>query len=198
MVTLWLNDTYHISLTELFRALGVDNIMFLLSCLLTERRLIVSSSSLERLSECIHGLMAIIYPFRWQHIFVPILPEQLLNYLGAPMPFIIGIKTYLATEMTEYPVSEVVLVDLDKNSIRSSLGLDVLKPLPNDPAWKLRRELNRLLKKSSLLLDSAEEYTHSQQKKGNISRKQKLMRQMSGLVSFREISLLTLLRVHKP
>ena len=63
-------------------------------------------NSLETLSQYIHGLLSLIYPFRWQHIFVPVLPEALINYLAA-VPFIIGIKSYLAHSKTEFEISEV-------------------------------------------------------------------------------------------
>ena len=79
------------------------------------------------------------------YIFIPILPENLLNYLGAPMPFIVGISSHLIPQLTNYPLSETVQVDLDKNSIMTTC--DTLKSLPNDPTWKLRRELKNLTKK---------------------------------------------------
>lgn len=122
-------------------------------------RMIFYCNSLETLSECIHGLLALIYPFRWQHIFVPVLPESLINYLAAPMPFIIGIKSYLAHSKTEFEISEVILVDLDKQSVRSTDELQSkLKSLPPDPSWKLKRELKKLLKKYQLPLQTHDEY----------------------------------------
>ena len=32
-----------------------------------------------------------MYPMTWQHIFIPILPMPLIDYLLAPMPFLIGV-----------------------------------------------------------------------------------------------------------
>ena len=111
----------------------VNNIMLLVSCVLTERRLIFHSKHLEKLSQCIHGLLALIYPFRWQHIFVPILPEQLLNYLGAPMPFIIGVKSHLEKEWGQYDVSDIVVVDLDHGRLLSTMDQSQLPTLPEEP-----------------------------------------------------------------
>ena len=33
-----------------------------------------------------------LYPFKWQHVFIPILPDSLIDILDAPLPFIIGIN----------------------------------------------------------------------------------------------------------
>lgn len=156
-ITLKLESTYHQSLLLLFRTLSIDNITFLISCILTERRLIFYSNSLQVLSECIHSLLALIYPFRWQNIFVPILPESLLNYLCAPLPFIIGIKGYLALCMTDYPISEVIVVDLDaelNNNIRSCIDLHLLTYLPTNPSWKVVRQLKKIVKKGQMFLDT--------------------------------------------
>ena len=117
--------------------------------------------SLETLSECIHAVLALIYPFRWQHIFVPVLPESLINYLGAPMPFIIGIKSHLAHCQTDFTISEVVLVNLDKGTVQSTAELqNKLRTLPADPAWKLKRELKRNLKKMALAMQTHDDYRH--------------------------------------
>jgi len=33
----------------------------------------------------------ILYPFNWQHIFIPVVPQSLLSFCCAPMPFLIGV-----------------------------------------------------------------------------------------------------------
>ena len=49
------------------------------------------SDKLERLSNCVHGLTTLLFPLSWQHIFVPVLPPHLLDYLGSPVPFVVGV-----------------------------------------------------------------------------------------------------------
>lgn len=42
--------------------------------------------------------MALIYPFHWPYVYVPVLPFTLLTFLEAPTPFILGINSeYLDT-----------------------------------------------------------------------------------------------------
>jgi hypothetical protein len=38
------------------------------------------------------ALVGLLFPFRWQHIYVPLCPASLLDFLEAPVPFIIGLK----------------------------------------------------------------------------------------------------------
>ena len=39
-------------------------------------------------AEC---LSALLFPFQWQHVYVPILPVSLMNFLDAPVPFVMGL-----------------------------------------------------------------------------------------------------------
>lgn len=34
----------------------------------------------------------LLFPFYWQFVFIPLLPERLLNCLQAPVPYIIGFQ----------------------------------------------------------------------------------------------------------
>lgn len=61
--------------------------------MLYERRIIFTSKRLSRLSACVQACNALIYPMIWQHIYIPVLPVALIDYLLAPMPFLIGVPT---------------------------------------------------------------------------------------------------------
>lgn len=67
----------------------------LFAAMLNERRILVKSDRLTRLTGCVQAANSLIYPMQWQHIFIPILPKQLLDYLNAPMPFLIGVPSSL-------------------------------------------------------------------------------------------------------
>jgi hypothetical protein len=49
-----------------------------------------------------------------QHIFIPVLPETLLDYLSAPMPFLVGVHSSLAPKINGLNLEEVVYCDLDR------------------------------------------------------------------------------------
>ena len=37
------------------------------------------------------SLTGLVFPFSWQHVYVPILPASLTHFLDAPVPFIMGL-----------------------------------------------------------------------------------------------------------
>ncbi len=56
---------------------------------------------------------------RWQHIYLPLLPKSLVEYLSAPMPYLVGLPADLLTTIrhSNVPMSEVTLFDLDLHTV---------------------------------------------------------------------------------
>ncbi len=51
-----------------------------------------------------------MYPFNWQHIFIPVVPQSLLSFCCAPMPFLVGIlRVHLAELKTLSDAMEEVI-----------------------------------------------------------------------------------------
>lgn len=83
------------SLRHLFtKIMAIDDFLLLFASALNEVQILIVSNSyynLMLISEC---LTALLNPFKWRHVYVPILPTKLgLNYLDAPTPFIMGINS---------------------------------------------------------------------------------------------------------
>lgn len=51
--------------------------MTLLAALLLERRIILVAKERDTVSAAVHAAAALLYPFRWQHIYLPLLPIAL-------------------------------------------------------------------------------------------------------------------------
>jgi len=47
------------------------------------------------------GITALMFPFQWQHVYVPILPASLSHFLDAPVPFIMGLHWNTADSKKE-------------------------------------------------------------------------------------------------
>jgi hypothetical protein len=103
----------------LLSRLAAPQLILFISALMGERRVVVIASTLDVLSECIHAAVELLYPFCWQHIFIPVLPKSLLSYACAPMPFVVGVRSDMADELNMLPLSEVVIVNLDLGEVRS-------------------------------------------------------------------------------
>tara|TARA_R110002050_G_scaffold188151_1_gene322562 strand:+ start:2158 stop:2409 length:252 start_codon:yes stop_codon:yes gene_type:complete len=43
-----------------------------------------------------------LYPFEWQHVFIPLLPKQMMTFVCAPMPFIVGLLEPFLNDLVEY------------------------------------------------------------------------------------------------
>ena len=81
-----------VSLLPLFETLGPDKFLTLLSAALSERRILFVSDRTSVVSAAVLSCAAMIHPFTWHHILVPVLPTKLYDYASAPMPYIIGIR----------------------------------------------------------------------------------------------------------
>ncbi|CAE8657173.1 unnamed protein product [Polarella glacialis] len=65
----------------LFRHLGIEKILQMLTALLLEFRVLVVSKSAELGSAVVLGLSSLLWPFSWQHLLLPICPASLQDLL---------------------------------------------------------------------------------------------------------------------
>ncbi|KAL1518245.1 hypothetical protein ABEB36_001894 [Hypothenemus hampei] len=136
------------NLTEYYNAVESQNMMIIFASMLYERRIIFTSNRLMRLSACVQSANDIIYPMIWQHIFIPLLPLSLVDYLLAPMPFLIGVPEEVMKKVSRSEIGDVVILDADKNTVETPF--DDLNNLPQDVITTLRKQLRN---KSSQLGD---------------------------------------------
>lgn len=59
------------------------------------------------LSGCMHAVVALLYPFSWQHTFIPVLPGSMLDIVCCPTPFLVGLLSSSLPKLKELPVEEV-------------------------------------------------------------------------------------------
>ena len=64
-------------------------------CLLFERRVIlhVSSENLNQLVPVSEGFIKLLYPFQYEHAYIPYLPSSFLDMVHAPFPFFVGVDS---------------------------------------------------------------------------------------------------------
>lgn len=109
----------HVNFRPLVTLLSPDNILAAFASLLVERRIIFISERVSTLSACVQACVAILYPFSWQHVFIPVLPASLLSFCCAPMPFVVGVLRSSVEELQEMSrnMEDVVIVDLDDDRV---------------------------------------------------------------------------------
>jgi hypothetical protein len=128
--------------SHLFECLDIDNIVLVWHCLVLERQVLLTSTQLSILTTSAEILLSMLFPMRWSHAYIPVLPHFLIPILNAPMPFLCGInKANLADAL--YDLSrECVVVDLDKNLVTLGPDTTPLPPLPPYQDSYLRAQLD--------------------------------------------------------
>ena len=127
------------NLTEYYNAVDCSLMIGIFASMLHERRIIVTSSKLSRLSACVQAANTLIYPMFWQHIFIPVLPQHLMDYLSAPMPFLIGVPQPLLARAKMTELGDVVILYADSHTMESPYN-DV-ENIPSDVIHNLKKSL---------------------------------------------------------
>ncbi|NXW22830.1 DEN1B protein, partial [Circaetus pectoralis] len=129
------------NLTEYFVAVDVNNMLQLYASMLHERRIIITSSKLSTLTACVHAFFFLLYPMYWQHIYIPVLPQHLLDYCCAPMPYLIGVHLSLIERVKNRSLEDVVLLNVDTNTLETPFN--DLNNLPGEVVSALKNKLKK-------------------------------------------------------
>lgn len=104
-------------LATIYETLGSELLLHAFSSLLLERKVILLGSNISVVTSCVLGLQTILYPFKWQHTLVTILPENLLEICQAPFPVLAGTLTGIECEL-----EDGVVIDVDKRQLVQQCG----------------------------------------------------------------------------
>ncbi|XP_064175387.1 DENN domain-containing protein 2A-like [Anguilla rostrata] len=102
----------HVDFECLFSSLSLRLLLRVFASLLLERRVIFTADKLSTLSQCCHAVVALLYPFVWQHTYIPVLPPSMIDIVCTPTPFIVGLLSSSLPRLKELPIEEVLVVDL--------------------------------------------------------------------------------------
>ncbi|BDA43641.1 probable DENN domain-containing protein 1C at N-terminal half [Coccomyxa sp. Obi] len=96
----------------------------LIEALLLERRILMVAQERDTVSAAVHAAAALLHPLRWQHIYLPLLPLALKDYLSAPMPFLMGVHApnLFKSTLRSAAMEEIVVVDLDRGTTTAAAG----------------------------------------------------------------------------
>ncbi|QQP48749.1 Uncharacterized protein FKW44_009166, partial [Caligus rogercresseyi] len=137
----------------LFKQLGIRSTLSLFCAGLTEHKILFLSESFSRLTDSCLALIALLYPLKYSHVFIPILPSALIEVLSTPTPFIIGLHASHRHEVLS-DLLDVVVVDLDGGNLAIPENIhlhDLYEPLLS----RVRMELSSVLHPELGLADRA-------------------------------------------
>ncbi|XP_057516369.1 DENN domain and WD repeat-containing protein SCD1 [Amaranthus tricolor] len=129
-----------ISFQPLVQCLDVDNLLKLFTAVLLERRVLLRSNKYSLLTLVSEAICHLIYPFRWQHVYIPLLFFSGVDYIDAPTPYMMGLHSGVDT--TGLSMDGVVIVDLESNRVTTS---EEIPPIPEPELSTLRGEILKLL-----------------------------------------------------
>jgi len=127
-----------VALLPLLEILGIDNFFLILSAVLNENRIIFIANETDTLSNAMLAVVAMIHPFTWKYLFLPVLPTKLLTYAAAPYPFLIGIRRYQLPQLYKQELGNVVLIDLDSGDC-STRGVVNVRDIVGDSGTALKQ-----------------------------------------------------------
>ncbi|XP_047186863.1 DENN domain-containing protein 2D-like isoform X2 [Scophthalmus maximus] len=151
----------HVNFATLFGCLKDEEVLLVFAAAVLERRIIFIADELGTLSQVIHAVAALLYPFTWQHTFISIVPEILMDVVMAPTPYLLGVQKRLLHQVNE---EGELIVDLsedkektfifstgDESSILPpKLQAEILEALSMRQKTSTEEELNRVVSETFL------------------------------------------------
>lgn len=111
---------------SVFNSLSARNIVKVVAMLLQEQRVLLVSSQMDTLTLCAEAFISLLYPFKWMHPLVPLLPTQLIEYLEAPTPYLMGVTTPVyESDDCQSVLEGVIVVQLDYDKVIVPKGVKV-------------------------------------------------------------------------
>ncbi|KAB1213817.1 DENN domain-containing protein 4C [Morella rubra] len=98
------------------RVLSLESVLALVAGVLLEKQVVVVCPNLGVLSAIVLSLIPMIRPFQWQSLLLPVLPGRMLDFLDAPVPYIVGIQ-HKPTDLKMKP-SNIVHVNVLKDQVK--------------------------------------------------------------------------------
>ncbi|KAK2850811.1 hypothetical protein Q5P01_007087 [Channa striata] len=152
----------HVNFATLFSCLTDEEVLLVFAAAVLERRIVFIADELSTLSQVIHAVAALLYPFTWQHTFISIVPEILIDVVMAPTPYLLGVQKRLLDQVTDQ--SDLLVVDLsegkeqtfivtigDESSILPpKLRTEILEALSHRQPTSTVEELNRVVSEAFL------------------------------------------------
>ena len=156
-------------ISNILKYFSIDNILIIYRLMLSEKKILFIDDDYTRLSLVTDNFISLLYPFQWVHTYIPIMSDQMLQYLEAFLPFVNGINNSLMPLVTnlfeENPSEnddEVFLIYISENKIK--LGSSLINHnkkinkylqdyVPNLPI-QMEKQLKYKLKKIKDELDS--------------------------------------------
>ncbi|KAK7396487.1 hypothetical protein VNO78_17528 [Psophocarpus tetragonolobus] len=97
------------------RVLSLDSVLALIAGVLLEKQVVIVCPNLGVLSATVLSLIPMIRPFQWQSLLLPVLPGKMIDFLDAPVPYIVGIQR--KPDNLSMKTTNLILVNIPKDQV---------------------------------------------------------------------------------
>lgn len=102
-----------------FKCLGSDEVIIAVMHLSLEKKVLLVSKFKSLLCAVSATLVSLLFPFRWLHVFIPVLPEDISDCLECPFPFLIGVERKFYDKVKTDIPEDVMIINLDSGMLKS-------------------------------------------------------------------------------
>ncbi|XP_032781013.1 DENN domain-containing protein 5B isoform X2 [Daphnia magna] len=145
---------FEYEIVQVIDLLGIDHLIQLWTCLLLESQVLIYSQDFSRLMLVAESLTTLLFPFSWPHVYVPILPAAMYNFLDAPVPFLMGLRSLPSDDARIPSEANLCMVDIDNDRITIPEDLPSF-PQHRELADELREVLTKLQQNPSTTSSSS-------------------------------------------
>ena len=137
----------------LFLLLDQSIIIKILFSILTEKQIVFRASQTYLLHIIIPSFLKLIFPFKWLHRCITVLPSEKINFLEAPGPFIFGVLSSMITLenlINKFPGK--IIVDCDTNEIYGDTHYEPFSP-PKENINQIQNKNNKKEKENNEVIN---------------------------------------------
>ncbi|KAK3159256.1 hypothetical protein QOZ80_2AG0147870 [Eleusine coracana subsp. coracana] len=98
--------------------LRLEHVMTLFAAALLEKQIVIVCSNLGMLSASVLSIVPLIRPYQWQSLLMPVLPADMMDFLDAPVPYIVGVQNKTSDVLNR--LANAVVIDANRNQIKSA------------------------------------------------------------------------------
>lgn len=103
----------------LLQCLKPERILFLITALLLERKIILIKENSGDIALIMESLVSLLNPLQWNFVFITYLTPKLVECLEAPFPYMIGVSRKVWEDhcvMREFP-DDLIIFDIDNQEL---------------------------------------------------------------------------------
>jgi len=101
----------------LFTSLSSYIILLLLRRVLLDTSNLFISKDAGKIIDCCEAIKSLIYPYKYELVYIPYLPEILLDRVDAPFIFMLGVEEKFTKKIDDYIKDGTYMINLDTDKI---------------------------------------------------------------------------------